>query len=297
MLLKEVHIVGFWNKYSLDWYLNDSVNILSGINGAGKTTLLDVIFHLLNNHTENKSLKKVEQANLVFSEGYSIEYRKTLSDREMQCLYKKDGAEIEFKKFREQVRLGAISTFDSNMPSLEDYQKYIITKSDRIRSELDWVVERMLDIYYKYVNSVSQEVENAIKQNLLENLPLYYKKKSEFLDLMNDMLKATRKTIFESEEGLLFKLEDGTVIFANELSSGEKQLLILMIYALIEREQEYITFWDEPEISLHIDWQRMLIRTVRKLNPNGQLIISTHSPSIIYEGWENMVVNMEDLLK
>lgn len=90
--------------------------------------------------------------------------------------------------------------------------------------------------------------------------------------------------------------EDGTVITPNELSSGEKQLLILMIFVLAEETGVYF-FWDEPEISLHIDWQRMLIRTVRKLNPNGQLIISTHSPSIIYEGWEKMVVNMEDLLK
>lgn len=297
MLLKEVHITGFWNKYSLDWHLNESVNILSGINGAGKTTLMDVVYHLMNNHTEKKFLKKVDQAELIFSEGYSIEYKKALPDKEMQCLYKKDGVEIDFNEFRSKIKLGAISTFDSNMPSLEDYQKFIITRGDRIRSELDWSVERMLEVYYRYVNSVSQEVENAIKQNLLEKLPLYYKKKSEFLELMNEMFRATRKTTFESEEGLLFKLEDGTVISANELSSGEKQLLILMIFALTEREQEYITFWDEPEISLHIDWQRMLIRTVRMLNPNGQLIISTHSPSIIYEGWEKMVVNMEDLLK
>lgn len=113
------------------------------------------------------------------------------------------------------------------MPSLEDYQKYIITRSDRIRSELDWSVERLLEVYYKYVNSVSQEVENAIKQNQLDKLPQYYQKKSEFLDLMNDMFKATRKTIFESEEGLQFKLEDGTVITPNELSSGENSCLFL----------------------------------------------------------------------
>lgn len=65
MLLKEVHIIGFWNKYSLDWYLNESVNILSGINGAGKTTLIDVISHLMTNRTEAKCLKKIGQADLI----------------------------------------------------------------------------------------------------------------------------------------------------------------------------------------------------------------------------------------
>lgn len=114
---------------------------------------------------------------------------------------------------------------------------------------------------------------------------------------MNEMFQSTRKTIFESRNGIEFKLEDGTLIPARDLSSGEKQLLILMIGTLTEKEEEFITFWDEPEISLHIDWQRMLIRVIRTLNSHSQLIISTHSPSIIYEGWEKMVVNMEDLLK
>lgn len=297
MLLKEVHIIGFWNKYDLDWKLNESVNILSGINGAGKTTLLDVIFALINNRTETSCLKKMNQVNLLFSEGYSIEYKKEPQNGEQQCVYKKEDKKIEFTDFSKHIRFGAVSTFDANMPSLEEYQKYIMTRNGKIRSELDWAVERMMDVYYKYVNSISQEVENAIKQNKLDELAQYYRKKTEFLHLMNEMFRSTRKTIFESEEGLQFKLDDGTIIPTNELSSGEKQLLILMIFTLSEREQEYVTFWDEPEISLHIDWQRMLIRTIRELNPNGQLIISTHSPSIIYEGWEMMVVNMEDLLR
>lgn len=297
MLLREVHITGFWNRYSLDWYLNKSVNILSGINGAGKTTLLDVIYSLTRNRTEANCLKKINQARLLFSEGYAIEYRKDGLNGEPQCTYKKEDVEIGFDEFLQNSRIGCVTTFDANMPSLEEHQKYIANKSDRIRSELDWIVERIMNIYYKYVNSISQEVENAIKQNKLEALVQYYQKKTEFLALMNEMFSATHKTIFESEDGLQFKLNDGTIIPVNELSSGEKQLLILMIYTLAQREMEFTTFWDEPEISLHIDWQRMLIRTVRKLNPNGQLIISTHSPSIIYEGWEKMIVNMEDLLK
>lgn len=89
MLLKEVHIIGFWNKYNLDWYLNESVNILSGINGAGKTTLLDVIYALMKNWTEANCLKKISRAKLLFSEGYSIEYEKELTNGKQQFTYKK----------------------------------------------------------------------------------------------------------------------------------------------------------------------------------------------------------------
>lgn len=299
MLLKEVHITGFWGKYRLDWELNDTVNILSGINGAGKTTLLDVIYSLTTSPEINMDiLRKVKEVRLVFTEGYSIEYRRPSDTTSSPFIsYKQNGQAITRQQYLVNVKTTAISTFDGTMPSLEDYQKYILLRSDKIRSELDWDVERSLDLYYRYVNGISQEVEKAIRENNLTDLSKYYRKKNKFLELMNEMFQSTRKTIFESGNGIEFKLEDGTLIPARDLSSGEKQLLILMIGTLIEKEEEFITFWDEPEISLHIDWQRMLIRVIRTLNSHSQLIISTHSPSIIYEGWEKMVVNMEDLLK
>ena len=73
--------------------------------------------------------------------------------------------------------------------------------------------------------------------------------------------------------------------------------IIVDVNLLIQDGKDSIIFWDEPEISMHIDWQRALIRVAREINPFGQLIIATHSPSIIYEGWEKRIVNMEDLLK
>ena len=79
----------------------------------------------------------------------------------------------------------------------------------------------------------------------------------------------------------------GELVVANEgpiplakLSSGEKQLLILFIEALLQRQQPYIFLADEPELSLHISWQRNIIAAIRSLNPNAQIIVATHSPEI-----------------
>ncbi len=296
MILKEVHITGLWNKYNLEWKLNRSVNILSGINGVGKTTLLRIIQSLITNRTTNISLKKIRRAELLFSGGYSIEYSYEEQNGGAQLHYKHNANEITFEKFLTNIKIGTISTFDSRMPSLKEYQENIVTKGEKIRSQLDWKVERILTYYYKYVNSISQNVEKAISRNELDKLSLYYQKKNTFQALVNQMFSSTHKEICDTADGLMFRLEDGTLLAPHELSSGEKQLLILLIFALAENNQEFITLWDEPEISLHIDWQRKLINTVHMLNPNGQLIISTHSPSIIYEGWEKMVVNMEDLI-
>jgi predicted ATP-dependent endonuclease of OLD family len=60
-------------------------------------------------------------------------------------------------------------------------------------------------------------------------------------------------------------------------------------------EEQYILLMDEPEISLHIGWQQRLIDIIRELNPNCQLIIATHSPSIFGEGWGDKLFFVEDL--
>ena len=64
------------------------------------------------------------------------------------------------------------------------------------------------------------------------------------------------------------------------LSSGEKQLLILFIETLLQRSQPYVFLTDEPELSLHIAWQRKIIPAIRKLNPYAQVIAATHSPEV-----------------
>ena len=117
-------------------------------------------------------------------------------------------------------------------------------------------------------------------------------------ETINDLF-APRKTFNDKDGEVYFTLNDKeeTKITLGQLSSGEKQLLILLFSTIIENNDEFITFWDEPEISLHIEWQRKLIRVIRQLNPNMQLIIATHSPSILFEGWESRVLNIEELLE
>jgi energy-coupling factor transporter ATP-binding protein EcfA2 len=65
------------------------------------------------------------------------------------------------------------------------------------------------------------------------------------------------------------------------LSSGEKQLIRIFVDTLTVGPCSLIL--DEPEISMHVDWQRQLIATMRQLNPDAQLIAATHSPEIMAE--------------
>jgi len=78
------------------------------------------------------------------------------------------------------------------------------------------------------------------------------------------------------------------------LSSGEKQLLILLTETLLQQSQPYIFIADEPELSLHIEWQRNLVNSIRNLNPNAQIIFATHAPEIA-ANHSKKLINMQSV--
>lgn len=82
----------------------------------------------------------------------------------------------------------------------------------------------------------------------------------------------------------------------NGLSSGEKQLFILLSEALLQREKPYIFIADEPELSLHIGWQQKILGELLRLNPNAQIIVATHSPEIA-GNFPKRVINMQNIVE
>ena len=53
---------------------------------------------------------------------------------------------------------------------------------------------------------------------------------------------------------------------------------------------------DEPEVSLHVEWQQQLVSLIRDLNPNAQIILTTHSPAVIMKGWGDCSTDVEDIV-
>lgn len=120
---------------------------------------------------------------------------------------------------------------------------------------------------------------------------------NELFSIINTFFKETNKTIEISKGNnstLIFK-KDGYSISLEQLSAGEKQLLLILLKVFLLEKKPAIVFMDEPEISLHIRWQQEIIDAIRKLNPEAQLFISTHSPSIFGSGWGDKVIYMEEL--
>ncbi|WP_419204023.1 AAA family ATPase [Bordetella trematum] len=69
-----------------------------------------------------------------------------------------------------------------------------------------------------------------------------------------------------------------TAINSDALSAGEKQMLSFICYNAFYNDS--VIFIDEPELSLHVDWQRQLFPILMKQQSSNQFIVATHSPFI-----------------
>lgn len=116
----------------------------------------------------------------------------------------------------------------------------------------------------------------------------------DFRSVINGLFQETEKHI--EIEGNKFNIVSmGQILPIDALSSGEKQILLIMLRVFLLEGKESYVLLDEPENSLDISWQYKLIDTLTKLNPNAQFFITTHSPSIFGAGWGDKIIYMEDV--
>ena len=121
------------------------------------------------------------------------------------------------------------------------------------------------------IHAVEKEIEQTMLprqnlQRLIQNM--FSHKQIEFTD--SDILVKT-----------LVKTEEEVSLGLHLLSSGERQLMLIFLETFLAGESTILI--DEPEMSMHIDWQLELVNAMRQLNPKAQLILATHSPEIMAE--------------
>ena len=132
-----------------------------------------------------------------------------------------------------------------------------------------------LSIYLEDANAKYQVFESII-----DKLELYER-------IVNEKL-AFKKMYLSSSEGIVVKTDEGEPLLLSDLSSGEQEILVLF-YKLIFESDVNLLLIDEPEISLHIAWQKELmenLKSIVNLKKNIQVIIATHSPQIISHNWD-----------
>ena len=176
------------------------------------------------------------------------------------------------------------------LKSIDNYtQKDKRKRSNALLQELEYIVYQNKEnfSFFNYRMSMLDHPEKASEISRRIN---------DFLKLVNEFFMETGKELVIRESRLVF-VQGKSIIELEKLSSGEKQLLLILLNVFLLEEKPAVVFMDEPEIALHVSWQYKLLDTLTKLNPEAQFIVTTHSPSIFGNGWGSNVVYMEDILE
>jgi predicted ATPase len=102
-----------------------------------------------------------------------------------------------------------------------------------------------------------------------------------------------KQVTFDIRRGLIVRTESGNILNPESLSSGEKQLLMLLCNLIISRQQSSIFLVDEPELSLNVKWQRKLVPSLLSCTVGShiQLLLATHSIELL-SGYRDRVVQL-----
>ena len=117
----------------------------------------------------------------------------------------------------------------------------------------------------------------------LEPLEPDYNKLKLFAEIFNERNRITKKTITFGRDGIKLTV-DGSPLALDCLSSGEKNDFIMFYELIFNSQKNGLVLIDEPEISLHIEWQKTFLDSLLDIcKMNGlKAIVATHSPNIIH---------------
>lgn len=260
-----------WGRINLRWdNVNDDVNILVGVNGCGKTTLLNLIY----DYYSGQKLKKNAVAESVEGNEISspVSYIRSF---DVPANTKKKTESVLLQELKYIINQNGEGT------SFFDYRMKMLNYPEQ--SE---VIKKRIECFFRLVNSLFEETGKEIMIDpASNNLVFAINGTEKFLVVDGKRLTVDNKFLVTPRDNI--QLE--------HLSSGEKQMLLILTTVFLQEEKPNILLMDEPEISLHISWQDKLVGLIRELNPNCQLILTTHSPNIFVNGWEDKIVFLQDI--
>lgn len=179
--------------------------------------------------------------------------------------------------------LKAIKKWDNTTEKkITDFFESLLNDVKKSESEASFSIEILFKLseLIKITNVIekAEKIEQS-KINVLQPL-------SNFLTAVNKFInmKTIKKEICIDNEGQIYlKTPYKKRVNLQQLSSGEKQIVTFFAYLIfgLQDTNQSLFIVDEPELSLHLQWQCQFVDTLLELNPNIQLIFATHAPEII----------------
>ncbi|MBN1691090.1 MAG: ATP-binding protein [Dehalococcoidia bacterium] len=311
--IKKLEVIGLYGRFNLVQEFTPGVNVLYGHNGSCKTTLLHILSNLANGQFERFAFLSFRSISVVFDDDHLI---KLTRKKDRDDVTGVSDELITVEENNEFVAILSVTEIESREPSLYGFDLlkpsstslplHITEKAtihalyfpafrnvvDAFKATFDhgsvsmetrstefirhWLLPFVPEIVYPSLVEIEQELIRSCVSQISDN------KIEHYLKCVNGLLEGKNIIVTFREQGdpvLELRFDDGSRSRLSALSSGERQIVIL-IYAAMKCDGYKLLLIDEPEISLHVGWQRVLLKKLSKKSSHQQIIVCTHSPVI-----------------
>ena len=306
-MIRSLSVKGLNHRIDADLAFNEDLNIITGKNGSGKTTLLKLLWYLISGNLERIVPEIPFQKVSIETDSFTLSLDQdkpyegqicaVLVDYELReqstgSFFKNyEGVRFQFDNVEETDRYGIRiaelmkrSLFFSTFRRIEG--GYVSHGAfDNPDSKTSSVLEILQQSMEKYASEISTNGHRFIAAISVHDIDEILRRKSDDISKLLRPFAVFAGGVFDvlqykslniSSEITVGETEEAIAL--NRLSSGEKQMLSFLCYNAFS--ENTAIFIDEPELSLHVDWQRILLPTLLEQGTGNQFFIATHSPFI-----------------
>lgn len=308
--IKKIEIKGYFGRGDFEWNLDPMVNILGGKNGSGKSSIFKLCYLLLSNKTidddtDKKFMKIFKEVKLTYSnewtqtwshqndyDNYTLEIgsSRASSYRTASRIVDANSQKRTFEELQKQVKVYLINSFEQHVADATRYEQQPKSETLDDPTMLDLMIKNQIDQRNKDFSKIMEDFVDMPEDSTPDN-QAYIKAYRNTYTSINHFLNE-----YDKPKSSFEFIKKGETIKYDQLSMGEKQILLLMLMVGNTKQEPCIFFMDEPDLSMHIDWKEILVKELHELNPNMQIILSTHAPSVI-TGWHDRVKEVGQLIK
>ena len=315
-MIKTLDVKGINHQFNYTLNFYEDMNVLTGRNGSGKTTLLKLLWYLTSGNLHRIIFEIPFTSVKIETTWFDLSMEKTLDDM----------VKLEWKFTNKSQSKTLVLDLKSSADDLVKVTEQIAEEIARVvlgslyfptfrRIEVGQINDQTYNKLktatlnfsealsvkpHKFITTVSTGDINRLLIGTHESLKQLQDQQDtsdnkDTLEFRWDVLRNIIEDIYNEykiEISVDIRFEGGEgkwELRSDDLSSGEKQFLGFLCHNAFSTDQ--LIFIDEPELSLHIDYQRLILPVLEAQGTDRQFFVATHSP-FIYSRYKHKEINL-----